>query len=229
MFATSRGQPILLLMFVASSALLQSDGVYHQEGTIGKGHNREKRLSEGINGFNTEQKSDILEQHNHFRALTKASNMLKLMWDPQLEHFAQSYAAQCKFEHNSDRQNVAGFQYVGENLYAGTGDFDPKAVVQQWYSEINDYDYSSNTCTPGRGCGHYTQVVWAKTSAMGCGVTYCPRFNQARKIGFTEGFLVVCNYGPGGNYIGEKPYEAGTPCSQCPSGTTCGQGLCASP
>merc|ERR1719326_2392685 len=36
--------------------------------------------------------------------------------------------------------------------------------------------------------GHYTQVVWKTSTALGCGV---------------QGRLLVCQYGPGGNMGGE--------------------------
>lgn len=49
------------------------------------------------------------------------------------------------------------------------------------------------------GCGHYTQVVWRKTSELGCGYATCKR----------DGFLVefwACNYSPPGNVRGQEPY-----------------------
>lgn len=48
--------------------------------------------------------------------------------------------------------------------------------------------------------GHYTQVVWAKTTLIGCGrMTY-------KDKGWNKHY-VVCNYGPSGNFIGAKIYE----------------------
>ncbi|BFZ19717.1 hypothetical protein BsWGS_22756 [Bradybaena similaris] len=226
MFATCRGQLILQLVFVSSLVLVNSAGAFRQGETTVKGHHHDKRVNKTINGFDNEQKAAILDRHNHLRAQTHASNMLTLTWSPQLESLAQNYTAQCKFQHNSHRQNVAGFRYVGENLYAGTGDFAPEAVIQHWYDEVKDYNYRSGRCRPQRACGHYTQIVWADTRSVGCGVKYCEHFNQANSIGFSQGYLIVCNYGPGGNWVGQKPYEAGTPCSHCPAGTTCAQGLC---
>ncbi|CAH8624043.1 unnamed protein product [Schistosoma haematobium] len=41
-------------------------------------------------------------------------------------------------------------------------------------------------------------MVWAKTTDIGCGVASCPKY----------GLSIVCNYGPGGNWNNEKPYEA---------------------
>ncbi|VDP77475.1 unnamed protein product [Schistosoma mattheei] len=40
-------------------------------------------------------------------------------------------------------------------------------------------------------------MVWAKTTDIGCGVASCPMYCLS----------IVCNYGPGGNWNNEKPYE----------------------
>ncbi|VDP72010.1 unnamed protein product [Schistosoma mattheei] len=40
-------------------------------------------------------------------------------------------------------------------------------------------------------------MAWANTTDIGCGVASCPRY----------GLSIVCNYGPGGNWTDEKPYE----------------------
>lgn len=73
----------------------------------------------------------------------------------------------------------------------------------------------------GREIGHYTQVVWATTTAVGCAA-----------IGYTEGDpnttvmpyqqLYVCNYGPPGNYIGSPVYivDPNRLFATCPPTTT---------
>ncbi|MEM6522020.1 MAG: CAP domain-containing protein, partial [Cyanobacteria bacterium P01_C01_bin.70] len=43
-------------------------------------------------------------------------------------------------------------------------------VVAAWVAEKADYDYASNSCASGKVCGHYTQIVWRETTAVGCGV-----------------------------------------------------------
>ncbi|CAH8429046.1 unnamed protein product [Schistosoma rodhaini] len=48
-------------------------------------------------------------------------------------------------------------------------------------------------------------MVWAKTTDIGCGVANCQRY----------GLSVVCYYGPGGNWINEKPYKV-KPHNLCP-------------
>ncbi|VDP50025.1 unnamed protein product [Schistosoma margrebowiei] len=40
-------------------------------------------------------------------------------------------------------------------------------------------------------------MVWANTTDIGCGVATCSEY----------GLSIVCNYGPGGNWTDEKPYE----------------------
>ncbi len=74
--------------------------------------------------------------------------------------------------------------------------FDPSYTVDDWGSEINDYN-GEKTGEPTRGVvGHYTQIVWRTTTQVGC---------AAFKCGST--LLVVCNYNPAGNWVGRHPYK----------------------
>ena len=58
------------------------------------------------------------------------------------------------------------FTQVGENIYVGAGlavNY-TDIIARLWgFSEAVDYDYESNSCTPGRMCGHYTQVMKIQT------------------------------------------------------------------
>lgn len=71
-------------------------------------------------------------------------------------------------------------------------------VVDSWASEQQWYSHKTNTCNapPGKGCGHYTQVVWRNTSEVGCARAVCSDNSQ----------IWVCNYAPAGNIIGQRPY-----------------------
>jgi hypothetical protein len=55
------------------------------------------------------------------------------------------------------------------------------------------------TCASGRVCAHYTQIVWAATTAVGCGYAYCP--SQAYPHQWR------CVYGEGGNHWGVSVYD----------------------
>jgi len=69
------------------------------------------------------------------------------------------------------------------------------------------------------GAGHYTQVVWAETSAVGCANVYYQDGTWYKN-------LVMCNYAVGGNMQGGRMYIQGTACSSCPTGTACSDSLC---
>ena len=82
--------------------------------------------------------------------------------------FAQAYAEDCAFVHSAsaDRMNlVNGVSWVGENLYVTPNrqyEGVTKDAIQAWYNERSDYSYETNTCMPGKMCGHYRQVSQSK-------------------------------------------------------------------
>ncbi|XP_058265978.1 peptidase inhibitor 16-like [Hemibagrus wyckioides] len=166
------------------------------------------------------QKEEILNLHNIYRSVVKpeAADMLHMMWDNGLALVAEDYAAQCIWEHNQAVMNE-----LGENLYITTGTLSLNKSMAKWFDEQKNYDYASNTCETGM-CGHYTQVVWAKSSGVGCATHLC------RTVEYTDyknATILVCNYYPPGNVVGKHPYESGVPCSKCPEtaieciGNTC--------
>ncbi|CAM1296193.1 Uncharacterised protein g1498 [Pycnogonum litorale] len=72
-------------------------------------------------------------------------------------------------------------------------------IVDRWYNEI---EYISNPCDEMKGKSvsdsalHFTQMIWAKTEYIGCGLTMCPGCST----------FLVCNYGEAGNMRGESVY-----------------------
>ena len=70
-------------------------------------------------------------------------------------------------------------------------------AVGLWVNEKSNYDSNSNTCAAGNVCGHYTQVVWENSLRLGCGKVRCDN---------NRGTLIICNYDPPGNYVGQRPY-----------------------
>jgi len=118
--------------------------------------------------------------HNQVRA---AHGVPPLTWDPRLVTIAQGWADQCidsdgdgLIDHNPNRSNTYP-EYVGENVYASTGQASGTDAVADWVSEEANYDYATNTCSGV--CGHYTQVVWAATVYLGCGISNCPNLTYS--------------------------------------------------
>lgn len=131
--------------------------------------------------------SEILEEHNAKRALHGAN---PLVWDPVLAQYAADYAA-TSFSCDRVRLIHSGGPY-GENLAAGyVGGKEP---VDAWYDEIKDYDYSD----PGysEATGHFTQLIWASTTAVGCAEVICD--NAWRQY-------TICEYYPPGNVLSTDP------------------------
>lgn len=100
-------------------------------------------------------------------------------------------------DHNVGRSS--GYpEYVGENIYGTSGTATGPGAVASWMNEKPNYDYATNKCAAGKVCGHYTQVVWKNTTKLGCALSTC--------AGLKYKSSVVCDYAPGGNFNGEKPY-----------------------
>ncbi|KAD4385187.1 hypothetical protein R6Q59_010665 [Mikania micrantha] len=133
---------------------------------------------------------DYLDAHNRARAEVGVGNMV---WDANLAAYASNYAKQrigdCNLIHS-------GGPY-GENLAKGGGAFTGVDAVNLWVREKTFYDHASNTCTQGKECRHYTQVVWRNSVQLGCGRVQCANDGS---------WFVICSYNPPGNYVGQSPY-----------------------
>lgn len=127
-----------------------------------------------------------------------------LAWSNDLAAVAQAWADKCNFEHS-------GSNY-GENLYASAGSVpSPEEAVGSWADEAKSYDYAGNDCS--KACGHYTQVVWASSKKLGCGMTKCT--TNSPFDGFPEWYFWVCNYDPPGNFNSQRPYCSAGVTSDC--------------
>jgi len=139
-----------------------------------------------------------------------------LVWNEAAAKTALAYAQKCTWAHNPNRNaeylaNGGDSKGVGENIAAGAPSQTIAKAVASWVNEKSIYDYATNTCnpTPQMGeCGHYTQIVWAKTTSVGCAKVTCTTnwpFGSPVPAHPTWDYS-VCDYAPPGNYVGQKPY-----------------------
>ncbi|CAH8594755.1 unnamed protein product [Heterobilharzia americana] len=149
------------------------------------------------------QLEKLLKMHNDYRHMLMeckvegqppAKYLPDLTWDNDLAYYAQSLADECYFHHNN--VHLSKYKYVGQNI---AGYQTVERAMYEWFIEHKDYTFATGYCS--NICGHYTQLVWQNTTHVGCGVRDC------KGTSFPYGLSVVCNYGPGGNYDDEKPYQ----------------------
>ncbi|GFR84480.1 peptidase inhibitor 16 [Elysia marginata] len=181
-------------------------------------------------GFNEYEATLLLEKHNEYRAMENASNMWIMEWNTYLQRSAQNYADKCNFDHSSAsyRANIGGYK-VGENIHLANYKLLVTRPATSWYSEKRFYRYYHATakCEPKKTCGHYKQLVWYNSHALGCGIKFCESVENAGPE-YNNSYLVVCHYGPNGNFRFAWPYRKGEPCSECDKNITpyCIRGLC---
>lgn len=113
-----------------------------------------------------------LAVHNNFRSKVDppASNMRKMEFDIELETIAKEWASKCQFKTGHPKNNYKG--PLGQNIYWTTNleDIAEKAI-KHWHSQVVNYSLKNNSCEAGQFCGTYTQLVWANSYKVGCGVS----------------------------------------------------------
>jgi len=136
-------------------------------------------------------KTESLEAHNKYRADVGLSN---LVWSASLAAQAQS-RAEAIAETDDTSSNA------GENIASGSSRRNTiTGFVDAWAEEKEDFiegmSYPGCSATGDvEDVEHYTQIVWEKTTNVGCG--------SATKDGK---MYYVCQYSPVGNVDGEIVY-----------------------
>ncbi|KAF8764814.1 CRISP/Allergen/PR-1 like protein [Argiope bruennichi] len=195
-------------------------------------------------GVGQQEKEEILRLHNEFRSkvamgnehrsiggsLPEVADMMQLEWDDELSAVAQKWTDNCEYKHDCNECRAVENFPVGQNLAfqestcMGRICREDQKVIPNWswaitafYDEVKDYHKDwlwSFVEHKGPKTGHLTQLIWAKTWRIGCGYT-------VYKEGRTYTRYYACNYGPTGNSVKKPVYQAGPPCSACPTNSHC--------
>jgi pathogenesis-related protein 1 len=168
-------------------------------------------FSSGLSVYATDLvPNNLLTAHNAARQKVGSPN---LAWSNKLQTRAQNWANElkkngCGLKHSGSGENLywASAKKIanskdaqGEWVWVNTVQaITEQQVVDSWNSEKQWYAIETNECNApsGKACGHYTQVVWKKTTEVGCAKAICDDATQ----------VWVCNYSPAGNIVSEKPY-----------------------
>lgn len=138
----------------------------------------------------------VLRAHNAERATVGAA---PLIWDEGLEREARVWAQHLidtsTFEHDP------GAHGHGENLWTGWGGrrWTPEEMVGEWIAEKAQYRHATFPAVSRTGdwtaVGHYTQIVWSRTTHVGCAV-----------VSRGDRSVLACRYSPPGNIDGLRAY-----------------------
>lgn len=152
----------------------------------------------GIPGLSASEQRRLIDEHNRARRIVGTP---PLRWSPEIARYAQEWsdhlaASRCHIEHRP--RSGRWKQRYGENLFMGTaGHYTVVTAVRDWEAEKKDY--RGGPIRDDRNfadIGHYTQLVWRRTTHFGCGKSLC-----------RDRMIVTCNYNPPGNVLGRTPFE----------------------
>ncbi|CAD5227999.1 unnamed protein product [Bursaphelenchus xylophilus] len=165
-------------------------------------------VSAEIGDFHNELRRRVAEgtYENYGAKWPGAKNMYRLAYSSHLASAAQYQANNCVFEHQAWRygQNVC---VVNSN----SSDNVIRQCLRDW-SNSNTFNWSLADEAPifnetMGSSGHFIQMIWAKTTHVGCGIKNCSKNNRTTT-------LFVCNYYPPGNCIGQPIFKSGRKCRQ---------------
>ncbi|KAH6586514.1 hypothetical protein BASA50_000468 [Batrachochytrium salamandrivorans] len=132
-------------------------------------------------------KRGCLDAHNYYRNLVGVPIMA---WSRTEQGSAQNWA------NHLAQTNTFAHSRAGENLGRASGNINLTCEhgLQTFFAEYSSYDGRPIAVNALFICyGHYTQLVWPSTTAVGCGV--------ARN---NDGQYLVCHYNPAGNVIDQR-------------------------
>jgi len=145
--------------------------------------------------FTEKQKAELLAAQNKYRAELGET---ALVWSDRLADSAQTWALHLANDVHAMKHS--GASATGENIATWpAGHATLTRLVELWGDEKQYFVDASFPDISRTGdwhaVGHYSQLVWRKTTEVGCGLA----------AGGGQDYL-VCQYSPMGNFSGEKAF-----------------------
>jgi len=143
-----------------------------------------------------EEAGKIVSLHNQIRTEVGVG---PLRWSEEVAGYAQQWAdhlasSRCGMQHRP--RSGKWRQQYGENLFIGSaGHYGTADAVRAWAREKSSYRGGAIHASGFADIGHYTQMVWRESRQIGCATARC-----------RNNLIVVCNYDPPGNFVGQRPY-----------------------
>ncbi len=181
---------VLTISLAITALVLTPPGIQH------KRRSDSPKKSSQSSQLTPQEAKKLVELHNRIRAEVGVG---PVTWSDELAAFAQKWAdhlakTSCELEHRPFSGEWE--QKYGESVFKGPSRFfGVEDAVKFWGSEKKNYRGQAIDSDTLSNSGHYTQLVWKATKQIGCARTECK-----------GEMLLVCNYDPAGNIIGEKPY-----------------------
>ncbi|KAF6208692.1 hypothetical protein GE061_017150 [Apolygus lucorum] len=173
----------------------------------------------------------VLAFHNRIRekvaigdleGFDSASDMRQLTWSPTLEESATLWAEQCRGNESDNCRKIPQFPNVGQNVWTKCSPStypELPTILDELFSSKEGVTsemikvYEKDMKIDHKSHRLFTQIIWANTYRLGCGVVTYESVNKTPIILCTA---FVCNYAPAGNVVNKPVYLPGTPGRNCP-------------
>nr|XP_023018446.1 cysteine-rich secretory protein 2-like isoform X1 [Leptinotarsa decemlineata] len=151
-----------------------------------------------INPVQARVQRNIVLYHNFFRSNVRPSarNMLRMKWHKGAAAAAQRWADACVLltHDNVTGRHIDFYGPCGQNIFIASHKVPWFFAVQTWWLEKNQFTYGRpNNITI---IGHYTQMVWAASHEVGCGIAKCYHYGNYKHTKAKLYYNYVCNYCP---------------------------------
>jgi pathogenesis-related protein 1 len=148
--------------------------------------------------FTSAERRTMMQLHNAERS---SVGVPPLKWSPELATYAQKWADHLASTGTTPQHRPATGEWkelYGEGVYGGFG---PNAGVNDaftnWMASKKFYKGQPVSASDLRAA-NYTQLVWSTSTQIGCGKAISKDRNST--------VIIICNYDPKGNMVGQKPY-----------------------